>query len=176
GSGSSASFSPASCTVSCSTVLTITSSGSTPAGSYPITVTAAGGVLKKSTVFTFGVTLALTVATPTITPNGGTFSNSISVSLQSATSGGAIFYTMDGSTPTQSSTLYGGAMTLTSNATVKAAAFKSGYNPSAVVSATFTNSLTSPIGTGNIYYVAKTGSDSNDCNQAKNQSTPKLTI
>jgi parallel beta-helix repeat protein len=30
--------------------------------------------------------------------------------------------------------------------------------------------------TGNIYYVAKTGSDSNSCTQARNPNTPKLTI
>jgi hypothetical protein len=159
-SGTTASFSSASCTPSCSTVLTISTSGSTPVGNYPITVTAAGGSLKKSTVFTLGVTLALTVATPTITPNGGTFSNSISVSLQSATSGASTYYTTDGSTPTQSSILYNGAMTLTSNATIKAAAFKSGYNPSAVAMASFTNNVSSGTGTGNTYYVATNGNDS----------------
>jgi parallel beta-helix repeat protein len=52
-------------------------------------------------------------------------------------------------------------MTLTSNATIKAAAFKSGYNPSAVAAATFTNSVTNTTGTGKTYYVATNGSDSN---------------
>jgi hypothetical protein len=60
------------------------------------------------------------------------------VTLQSATSGASIYYTTDGSTPTQSSTLYAGAFTLTSSSTVKAIAFKSGYNPSAQASASFT--------------------------------------
>jgi len=67
-------------------------------------------------------------------------------------------------------------MMVTSNMTINAAAYKSGYNPSGVATATFTNSITSTIGTGKIYYVAKTGSDSNSCTQAQNQSTPKLTI
>jgi len=156
-SGASASFSSGSCTLSCSTVLTIITTGSTPAGSYPITVTSAGGGLKRSTIFNLSVTLVLTVATPTISPNGGSFSNSVSVTMGSATSGSSIYYTTDGSLPTQSSTLYTGAMSLTSNATVKAAAFKSGYNPSTVAAASFTNSSTSA--TGAQLYVATTGND-----------------
>jgi parallel beta-helix repeat protein len=141
-----------------------------------MTITATGGGVKRSTVFSLSVTLALTVATPIITPNGGTFSTSVSVALQSATSGASIFYTTDGSTPTQTSTLYAGAMTLTSNTTVKAAAFKTGYNPSPIAAATFTNSVTSTTGTGKTYYVGTNGSDSNSCTQAQNTSTPKRTI
>ena len=60
------------------------------------------------------------------------------MTLQTATSGASIYYTTNGSTPTQSSTLYTGAMTLTNSAAVKAKAFKSGYNASGEASATFT--------------------------------------
>jgi hypothetical protein len=62
-------------------------------------------------------------------------------------------------------------MTVTNNTTINAKAFKSGYNPSALAAASFTNT-----GTGTSYYVAKTGSDSNSCAQARSPSTPKLTI
>ena len=137
-SGATGSFSSASCNPACSTVLNVSTTGSTPAGNFPITVTSTGGGVTKTTAFTLSVTLALTVATPTITPNGGNFSGSVSVAMQSATSGASIYYTTDGSTPTQSSTLYTGAMTLTSNTVVKAKAFKSGSNPSAEASASFT--------------------------------------
>ena len=60
-SGATGSFSSASCTLTCSTVLTISTSGAIPEGSYPITVTSAGGGVKRSTVLTLTVTLALTV-------------------------------------------------------------------------------------------------------------------
>lgn len=60
------------------------------------------------------------------------------MTLQTATSEASIFYTTNGSTPTQSSTLYTGAFILTSSATVNAIAFKSGSNPSAQASANFT--------------------------------------
>ena len=79
-----------------------------------------------------------TVATPVISPSGGNYSGSVSVTMQTATSGASIYYTTNGSTPTQSSTLYSGPMTLTNSATVKAKAFKSGSNPSAEASASFT--------------------------------------
>lgn len=81
-----------------------------------------------------------TVATPTITPAGGTFTTSQSVTLSTATAGASIRYTTDGSNPTHTSTLYAGAFTLTTSATVKARAFKAGMSDSAVASATFTKS------------------------------------
>ncbi len=79
-----------------------------------------------------------TVATPTITPNGGTFTGSVDVTLSTTTSGAAIHYTTDGSTPTVGSPLYTGTFTLNANATVKAIGIRSGYNDSAVASAVFT--------------------------------------
>ena len=96
--------------------------------------------MTKTTAFTLSVSAAVasTVATATITPNGGTYTGSVSVTLQTSTAGASIYYTTDGSAPTQSSTLYTGAFMLTSSGVVKAVAFKSGYNPSAQASASFT--------------------------------------
>jgi hypothetical protein len=63
------------------------------------------------------------------------------VRIATSTSGAAIYYTTNGATPTQSSTLYTGAITLTTSAVVKAKAFKTGYNSSAETSASFTSNL-----------------------------------
>ena len=99
-SGATGFFSSTSCNPACSTVLNMATTGSTPAGNFPITISATGGGMTRTTAFTLSVTSALT-AIPTV--------------------------------PSASST-------------------------------------------GNVYYVAKTGSDSNSCAQAQSQSTPKLTI
>lgn len=78
---------------------------------------------------------------PTITPNGGSFTGSVSVTLN-AEDDVTIRYTTDGSTPT-TSTGYtaapGASMTLVDTGTVKAIAVRSGApSGSSVVSATFT--------------------------------------
>ena len=80
-----------------------------------------------------------TVATPAITPNGGELKyGNNTVSIACDTDGATIYYTTNGATPTTSSTKYTGAFTLTSNATVKAIAVKTGWNNSSVASASFT--------------------------------------
>ena len=78
-----------------------------------------------------------TVATPTITPSGGTYTDSVSVTLATQTSGASIRYTTNGTEPTSSSTLYTAPFTLTQSCTLRAKAFLSGYNDSATASASF---------------------------------------
>lgn len=68
------------------------------------------------------------------------FETSTSVSM-SAGSGAEIRYTLDGSTPSASSTLYSSAITLTATTTVKAIAIKDGVT-SSVANKTFTKSST----------------------------------
>src|SRR2546427_6085410 len=78
------------------------------------------------------------VATPTFSPGGGTYTGSVTVSISDATSGATIHYTTDGSTPTTSSPVYGGALTFTQTTTLKAMGAASGMTDSAVASATYT--------------------------------------
>jgi len=120
---------------------------SSPAYTAPFTLTSSATV--KARAFKSGMSNSATasasftvtvgkVAKPTISPNGGTFTGSVTVTLSTTTSGATIRYTTDGSSPSSSSSLYQAPLTLTSTATVKAKAFKSGLSNSNVASASFT--------------------------------------
>ncbi|MEE0984708.1 MAG: chitobiase/beta-hexosaminidase C-terminal domain-containing protein, partial [Bacteroidaceae bacterium] len=61
---------------------------------------------------TFTIKAKEVVATPAISPNGGEYESSATVTLTCATEGASIYYTLDGSTPTTASTLYSKAFTL----------------------------------------------------------------
>jgi hypothetical protein len=67
----------------------------------------------------------------------------VSISLQSTNGGDELYYTLDGSLPNISSFHYVGPFNLTSNATVRANAFKAGFNNSVAATAQF--SLRSPV-------------------------------
>ncbi|URZ09269.1 beta-1,3-glucanase family protein [Clostridium felsineum] len=79
-----------------------------------------------------------TVATPSISPSGGSYTAAQNVTINCATSGATIRYTTDGSTPTASSQVYSGPISVTSSKTIKAIATASGMNDSQVASATYT--------------------------------------
>lgn len=77
---------------------------------------------------------------PTFTPPAGVLSGTTSLTIASGTSGATIYYTTDGSTPSRSSTLYTGPVSLIGTAaiTVKALAVKTGYEDSLPATATYT--------------------------------------
>lgn len=84
-----------------------------------------------------GTVLAQVVATPVISPDGGVAADPIEVTLSSATAGAAIYYTVDGSTPDASKTLYSVPFNVAATATLKAIAVAPGQVSSAVADADF---------------------------------------
>jgi hypothetical protein len=80
-------------------------------------------------------------ATPTFSPGGGTYPSAQTVTISDTTQGAIIYYTINGTTPTSSSTVYSGAITVSSTETIEAIALASGYSQSVVASATYTISL-----------------------------------
>ena len=86
---------------------------------------------------TFNVTQQ--AETPTINPNGGEFTDSVEISMSTASAGATIRYTTNGAEPTGYSSVYTAPFTLgVGQHTVKAKAFLTGANPSGTASADFT--------------------------------------
>ena len=77
-------------------------------------------------------------AAPVISPNGGTFTGSQTVTITCAVPDAVIYYTTDGSTPTADSAKYSGGFTLTASATVKAFAVSADAAASDIATAVFT--------------------------------------
>ncbi|WP_258953373.1 chitobiase/beta-hexosaminidase C-terminal domain-containing protein [Lentzea californiensis] len=125
--------------------------GSTPTSSSPVysgpisvsgnrTINAIGikSGQANSSVGSASYVIGTPVATPTFSPPGGAYASAQTVTISTATSGSTIRYTVDGSTPTSSSPVYSGPISVPSNRTINAIGIKSGLANSAVASATYT--------------------------------------
>ena len=83
----------------------------------------------------------IVVAAPTFAPEAGTYTAAQSVTIACATDGAAIYYTIDGTTPTANSTLYENAINITETTTINAIAIV-GETASDVATVTYTINLT----------------------------------
>ena len=79
----------------------------------------------------------LQVVTPTFSVPAGSYDEVQSVEISCETEEASIYYTIDGKTPTSSSTAYTGAISISSVTTLKAIAIKDGWSSSTVASATY---------------------------------------
>jgi N-acetylneuraminic acid mutarotase len=92
-----------------------------------------------SPVATASYTISLPpAATPTFTPPPGNYSGTQTIQITDSTPNATIFYTTDGSTPTPSSTLYTGALTVNSTETIQAIASAPNFSPGPVAVGTYT--------------------------------------
>src|SRR5438132_4470294 len=90
-------------------------------------------------------TIESQVAAPTFTPGAGTYAAAQQVTIATATAGATIYYTTNGTTPTTSSTVYTGPITVSTSETVEAIAAESGFFNSNVSTAAYT--ITPPAAT-----------------------------
>ena len=148
--------------ITCSTsgaTIRYTTNGSNPTSSSPIyssPISITSTTTLKAKAFksgwnesaiansSYSIEMPQTVATPTFSPSGGTYTSAQSVTISCSTPGATIRYTTNGSEPTSSSTIYSRPINVSSTTTIKAKAFKDGWTPSSTASATYT---IAPIGT-----------------------------
>jgi hypothetical protein len=74
-------------------------------------------------------------ATPVISPASGTFTTPTAVTITDSAAGAVIYYTTDGTTPTTSSPVYSGPITVNASGTIQASALASGLSLSPAATA-----------------------------------------
>jgi len=92
-------------------------------------------------IWASGHILVSAVAKPTFSLQAGFYSTPLDVTIACGTSGATIRYTTDGTTPTESSTVYSGAVHIGQSTNLSARGFKSGMAPSEVAVASYILSL-----------------------------------
>jgi hypothetical protein len=155
-------FSPAAGTYSASQSVTIsdatagatiyyTANGATPTTSSsvysgPITVStsetleaiAVATGYANSPAAVAAYTIAPLLPATTFSPAAGTYATTQAVTISDATAGATIYYTTNGTTPTTSSSVYSGPITVNATETVEAIAVEAGYTSSAAATAAYT--------------------------------------
>jgi hypothetical protein len=111
-------------------------------GTNVASLTATDSLKNNGAALVSGVgTPAPPAGSPTFSVAAGTYTTVQTVTISDSTTGAAIYYTTNGSTPTSSSTLYSGPITVGASETVTAIATASGYAPSPVASVVYTINL-----------------------------------
>lgn len=100
------------------------------------------GIAPEAAPYSF--TKGQVAAMPYVTEDLNLFTDRIDVHLGSATADTRIYYTPDGSEPTEQSALYKGAIPVDKTTTIKAKAFKDGFAPSRTLSIEATKAVLKP--------------------------------
>jgi hypothetical protein len=108
-------------------------SNGTALGSAPLTLDTSATFVSTSTTTAIQAT-----ATPVISPAAGAYPTGQTVTITDGTAGAVIYYTLDGTTPNNSSLVYTTALTVSTTTTVSAIALAPGFLPSAAAASTFT--------------------------------------
>lgn len=86
---------------------------------------------------TYTPTSSNKVATPTFSPEDGTYTRAQDVTISTTTQDATIYYTLDGNNPTTSSNVYSSPIKIEETTTIKAIAVKEGMDNSNVGTATY---------------------------------------
>ncbi|HET7106202.1 MAG TPA: chitobiase/beta-hexosaminidase C-terminal domain-containing protein, partial [Candidatus Acidoferrum sp.] len=93
----------------------------------------------QSAIAVYGLTSGnQQTATPVISPAGQSFTGTLSVTITDSTPGATIYFTTDGSSPSTSSTVYTGPITVSTTETISAIASATGSLTSAVAKQVYT--------------------------------------
>ena len=115
---------------------------------YAVPVVANGKVYVRGEYALSVFGLGTFLVPPIISPAGGAFINSVTVTITNAAPAASIYYTLDGTAPSTNSILYTGPFILTNSVLVQAIATQPGAVNSAIASASFINSSALGNGTG----------------------------
>ena len=107
-------------------------------GTFTFNAVAAESGYTTSPTTTVVYTIQPTLAKPTFSLASGTYASPQTVSISDVSKNATIYYTTDGSTPTTSSPVYTGPVSVSSSETINAMAAQSGFTNSVVVSASYT--------------------------------------
>jgi hypothetical protein len=109
-------------------------------GTHNIVASYSGDTLYQPSV-SAPVSLDNTTAPPAIYPGTGSYAFPLTVTIQDATPGAEIYYTLDGTTPGSGSSLYSSPIALATGGTVRAIAIAPHFAASAVTAVTYASAL-----------------------------------
>lgn len=107
-------------------------------GNYNGDLTIACDTLSHTIALSGAVTEQPLTSAPTFSPAGGNFITAQTVSMSCETEGAIIYYTTDGTDPTESSSVYSTPLEVNQTTTIKAFAVAPSYANSAIITATYT--------------------------------------
>ena len=124
----------------------------THGGNAGLTVTLAtdtnARVMDADSSFAFYIDTLSTISPLTISPPAGTYTQAIQATITTSTTGATIYYTLNGSDPTNTSPVYGGPITINADTTLKARAYKAGFHASAIATAVYEIDAEPPVISG----------------------------